>query len=136
MCKSLLSFSFSFVSSSLVFDCLSLPHFCIVLSNSFISPHSHMMKFLMSADDCKINMIKELDLQMHSNLYLVQVQQMVGFIKVNAGWTRALHTSQLVSIVTAIWQSLGTQCLCMCTEYSTSVLEFTAWFGVISMLHI
>lgn len=66
----------------------------------------------------------------------MQVQQVAGLAKVNVGWTRALYTSQLVSMVTAIWQSLETQCMCMCTEYSISVLEFAARCGVISMLHI
>lgn len=66
----------------------------------------------------------------------MQVQQVMGFAKVYVESTRVLCTSQLVSMVTAIWQSLETQCECTCTEYSISALEFSAWCDISSMLHI
>lgn len=40
---------------------------------------------------------------------------------------RALHTSQLISMVTAIWQPLETRRAYVCTECSISALEFATW---------
>ncbi len=70
--------------------------------------------------------------------HVMLAQHVAGSIKVNAGWTRALYTSHLVSMVTAIWQSLGVCCVCVCAcaRRNTQLLSLNSPHGVWRHQHV
>lgn len=94
------------------------PHFCCLSSNPNDCPTFVQLMLQMMLDVC--------------------VSQ--ACCSVYQGECRVEHvcTSQLVSMVTAIWPSLCIHCLCVCVcaDSSMSVLEFSACCCVISLLHI
>lgn len=118
----------------------SSPFLTLSASNSFISPHPRTEESFISADDFKISSTEKLESQTHHNLSRSSLHASPTCGGFHQGecrvYTCATHITASLHGNSHLGVSGATVCVHVCAEYSISVLEFAAWCGVISMLHI
>ena len=67
----------------------------------------------------------------------MRVQHVAGYYQGDCGVNLStMHITASLHGNSHLADSGATVCVCMCAEYSISVLGFSAWCGVISLLHI